>query len=280
MEYRISLTGDLGSGKTTVGKLIAEQTGCEIYSTGKICREIAAQKGIHDIKEMNLYMATHPEVDKEIDDGLVALSDRTGNLIVDSRMAWHFTKGTFKVYLSAALDVTSERIFKDNRAEESYRSVEELKTSMIARKASELSRYKELYGVNLYDMTNYDLVVDTTACTPEEAAGAIVEGCRAAAQGKPQPNGMLYAPRLFPTVELGQKDGDSDEVKVCCVNNNYYILSGHAAVMQAIRDKVPMLGCHIVMPVKNDFLQGYDAADFPRWFEAVSAAGARRFTRY
>ena len=83
MEYRISLTGDLSNRKSTVGKIIAEKKGCEIYSTGKICRQIAASRGINDIKEMNLYMAEHPEIDKEIDDGLVALSEKPGNLIVD-----------------------------------------------------------------------------------------------------------------------------------------------------------------------------------------------------
>ena len=118
---------------------------------------------------MNLYMKTHPEVDKEIDDGLIALSNYEGNIIIDSRMAWHFTKGTFKVYLSCAIDVAAERIFGDNRATESYGSIEEMKQSNIQRKTAENGRYFELYGVRVFDMTNYDLVVDTTAATRLQA---------------------------------------------------------------------------------------------------------------
>ena len=38
---KISLAGDLGSGKSTVGRIIGEKCGLEFYSTGTIQRKIA-----------------------------------------------------------------------------------------------------------------------------------------------------------------------------------------------------------------------------------------------
>lgn len=276
MEYRISLTGDLGSGKSTVSKIISEKYGCEIYSTGKICRAIAASKGINDIKEMNLYMATHPEIDKEIDDGLVALSDKKGNLIVDSRMAWHFTKPTFKVYLSAAIDVAAERIFKDNRSGESYASVEEMKKSNIERKSSENSRYFEMYGVNIYDMTNYDLIVDTTAMSANEAAEIISLG----AEGKLDNNGYIYPARLFPTKDIGEFEKQEGTPVICCYNNNFYIISGHKKILEAITEDEPYIICDIVKPTDISLYEDYSSSDYREWFSELHRLGRREFTRY
>lgn len=273
MEYRISLTGDLGSGKSTVGKLIAAEKGCEIYSTGKICRKIAASRGIHDIKEMNLYMAEHPEIDKEIDNGLVALSERPGDLIVDSRMAWHFTAGTYKVYLSAAIDVTAERIFNDKRSEESYSSIEEMKKSNIERKRSENARYLEMYGVDIFDMTNYDLVVDTTAAAPSEAAEKIIAGC----EDRLNNNAYLYPPRLLPT--LTERDC-SGTVTVCCYKNNFYILTGHNAVMSAIRDNSVFISCKLVKPSETAKFDNYRRSEHREWFDELHRLGRREFTMY
>ena len=42
MSFKISLAGDLGSGKSTVGKILSRKLGAEVYSTGTIQRQIRA----------------------------------------------------------------------------------------------------------------------------------------------------------------------------------------------------------------------------------------------
>jgi cytidylate kinase len=74
MNEKISLAGDLGSGKSTVSKILIERLGAEYYATGVLVREIAERHGM-TIGELNIYMETHPEIDHEIDDGLKALAD-------------------------------------------------------------------------------------------------------------------------------------------------------------------------------------------------------------
>ncbi len=170
---KISLAGDLGSGKSTVAKILIEALGAEYYSTGSLVRQIAERMGM-TIGELNVYMETHPEIDTEIDDGLVALSDDPRLLIIDSRMAWHFTKGTFKVYLSTDVETASLRIMGANRSGEHVATLEETIACTKARRESEKKRYSEQYGVDITDLSNYSLVVDTTSATPEEVAGVII----------------------------------------------------------------------------------------------------------
>ena len=91
MNEKISLAGDLGSGKSTVSDILINRLNAEYYSTGAIVRSIAQKRGM-SVVELNQYMETHPEIDNEIDDGLRALVDVDKRLIIDSRLAWHLRR--------------------------------------------------------------------------------------------------------------------------------------------------------------------------------------------
>ena len=62
---KISLAGDLGSGKSTVGAILAERLSAAVYSTGTIQRKIAEEMGMTTL-QLNQYMETHPEIDGKI----------------------------------------------------------------------------------------------------------------------------------------------------------------------------------------------------------------------
>ena len=195
MGNKISLAGDLGSGKSTVAKLLIEALGAEYYSTGAIVRAVAEKRGM-SVADLNVYMETHPEIDKEIDDGLVALSEDARALVIDSRMAWHFTKGTFKVYLSTDAEVAALRIMNAGRTGESTGSLAQQVSETKRRRASEQKRYSEKYGVDIQDFANYDLVVDTTYATPEEISACILAAFRLKNEGQAFAHAMLCPERL------------------------------------------------------------------------------------
>jgi len=169
----ISITGDLGSGKSTVSRLLYERLGYNYVYTGQIQREIAAKYNMTTF-ELNKYAETHPEIDEEIDSTFKSLNDST-NLIVDSRLAWFFIPKSFKVFLKTDLLVSVNRISGDNqRGSEKYSSQDEAINKIIARKESENKRYMELYGANCSDLSNFDIIVDTSYITPEEVADIIL----------------------------------------------------------------------------------------------------------
>lgn len=169
----ITITGDPGSGKSTVSNLLKERLGYGYVYTGSIQREIAGRYRMTTL-ELNRYAETHPEIDEEIDSVFRSLNGSSG-LIVDSRMAWFFIPRSFKVYLKTGLDVAVKRIFGDSRRfSENYTSPEEAAARIMERKESENKRYMDLYGADCADMDSYDLLIDTSRMTPEKVADMII----------------------------------------------------------------------------------------------------------
>ena len=170
----ITITGDLGSGKSTVSHLLCERLNFNYIYTGKIQRDIANRYQMTTL-ELNQYAETHPEIDEEIDATFKSLNDST-DLIVDSRLAWFFIPKSFKVFLKVDINVAVSRIFDDlQRKNEKYASREEAAQHIIARKESENKRYMDLYGADCSDLSNFNLVIDSSFVTPDELADMIIE---------------------------------------------------------------------------------------------------------
>lgn len=173
----ISITGKLGSGKSTICGILKERYGFEIFSTGTINREFARRLGITTL-ELNERLKEDPSLDKEIDGTVTKLSieKKDEKLIFDSRMAWHFAKDTFKIFLTIDPMEAATRVMKNQRgAEERYDSVEDACNGLIKRGNVERERFIQIYGVDYFDHNNYNLIVDTTSRTPEEIVAIIVE---------------------------------------------------------------------------------------------------------
>lgn len=207
MQDKISLAGDLGSGKSTVSEILIARLGAEKYSTGSIVRELAEKYGM-SVKDFNVYMETHPEIDREVDEGLVKLSDDERFLIIDSRMAWHFTKGTFKLYLSTDIEVCAARIMGANRVGEHAESLEETIKETRERRASERKRYELQYGVDIKDLSNYSVIVDTTYAAPNEVAECIIYAFEKWQLDK------SYKSLFISPERLHYPDGDADGVEL------------------------------------------------------------------
>ena len=172
MSIKIAISGDLGSGKSTIGRLFENRMGLKFHSGGSIFRSLATKYNMTPA-EFSKYSEIHPEVDEEIDGELVKISENDENMAIDSRMAWHFVPGSFKLHLLVDTAVAAKRIMDENRGTEKYPTIETAVEKIKARKASENKRYTEKYNVNPDDLNNYDLVVDTTYATPDEICDVI-----------------------------------------------------------------------------------------------------------
>jgi cytidylate kinase len=166
----ITIAGKLGSGKSTVCRLLNDKYGFEIYSTGAVQREVAKEMGISTL-ELNQRMLSDPALDHVIDDAVAQLSrTRAGDKIIfDSRMAWHFAENPFKVFLTIDPLIAASRVMLDPRgSEEVYRDVNDARNKLVERGRVENQRFREVYGVDNLDLHNYNLVVDTSHAPPEE----------------------------------------------------------------------------------------------------------------
>ena len=174
----ITITGKLGSGKSTVAKMLAHEDGFEIFSTGAILRAAAAERGM-DLLDLNKELNANLDSDRSMDDLIdsttvrVAAERRGDKLIFDSRMAWHFVPDSFKVFVTVDPMVAAERVMKDPRPGEPAEDVHELCAELVERSKVEQARFVYLYGVDYYDYNNFNLVVDSSHRAPAEVLAII-----------------------------------------------------------------------------------------------------------
>ena len=166
MKHIIALSGDIGGGKSSVANALQAITGYEIIGTGTIQRAIAQKRGLTTL-ELNKISATDRSVDDEIDNFVIELGKTHDNLIIDSRLAWHFIPTAFKVFLSVHPLVGAERVFNAARSDENNPSLDITIENNAKRQALEHERFHKLYNITLRDFNNYDLVVDTSEIAPE-----------------------------------------------------------------------------------------------------------------
>lgn len=171
----ISLAGDLASGKGETSKILIEKLGYGIYRNGQYFRELAKKMNM-SVTEFNIYVEKHPEIDRKIENSAAEYAQNNDNFIIDARLGWYAVPESFKVYLKVDIDIAAKRAFYDvdRKETEKFDTIEEQKEDMLKRYKLENERYYKLYNVKKDDMSNYDLVVDTTNILPEQVADKII----------------------------------------------------------------------------------------------------------
>ena len=177
-KHIITIAGKPGSGKSTASKGVAATLGYEHFFSGDFFRAVGKERGI-DVFQTNLVAENEKDIDELVDQKLRGVGESSDNLIVDSRMAWHWMPYSFKVYLDLDINIAAKRILKkldDARmeVEDIPDTSEEYANRLQERLDSEAKRYKDLYDVNPYNPENYDLVIDSAAYGPEEVQSLIL----------------------------------------------------------------------------------------------------------
>lgn len=174
----ITISGMPGAGKTTAAKILAEKLKLRHYSTGELMRRMAREKGLSLIEFIKV-----AEKNQDFDRGIDAMSAKLGktedNFVIDTRIGFYFIPKSVKVFLKVSIEEGARRIFnakgEEARKEERYRTIEELKKELQQRVASENKRFRELYGIDVNDESQFDIIVDTTKLDRDDVAGRIVE---------------------------------------------------------------------------------------------------------
>ena len=129
-KHIISLCGDLASGKGSVSKDLMERLGYGVYRNGQYARELAKKMNMN-ITEFNIYVADHPEIDRQIEKSASEYAKDHDNFIIDARLGWYAVPESFKIYLKVDIDVAAKRAFFDQEAErkdtEKFNTIEEQK---------------------------------------------------------------------------------------------------------------------------------------------------------
>lgn len=178
----ITIAGRPGSGKSTTAKGVAAQLGFKHFSSGDLFREASKKAGV-DVLQSNLAAEEEegvPAIDYLVDQKLREIGETEDMIVIDSRTAWHWIPGSFKVFLDLDLKIAAERILsamteERKDVEQIADDIEEYAKSLGDRLSSETRRYKKLYDIDPYQNSNYDLVVDTNKNGIDAAIKLVVE---------------------------------------------------------------------------------------------------------
>ena len=160
----ITIAGSIGSGKSSTAKAIANALGYQHFSSGDLFRKIASERNL-SIEAMNqLSLGERQEIDQKVD-GMLRDLGSGSNLVIDSRLAFHWIPDSFKIFLYVDPETAAERIFEqilgEGRVSQDGSSAEEIKVATLTRAKQETSRYQTLYGVSIYDVTQFDAMFHT-----------------------------------------------------------------------------------------------------------------------
>ncbi|AEM39542.1 cytidylate kinase [Pyrolobus fumarii 1A] len=166
----IAVSGPPGSGKTTYARRLAEDLGLEFYSAGMFFRELAKKRGL-TLLELNQLAAKDPSIDLEIDRMTYEVGLR-GNVVVEGHLvAWVLRDiADVKIYVTAPLDVRVNRIAARDGVDVSVALRETIERENVHRR-----RFLAYYGIDINDLSIFDLVVDTSKLGIEEVYRVIRE---------------------------------------------------------------------------------------------------------
>lgn len=167
----ITISGLPGAGTSTVAQLVANALGLPRVDGGTVFRLMAAEVGL-DVGEFSRLAEGNPEYDLELDQ---RLADRVkeGDVVLESRLAgWIVTieeLDAVRVWIDAEEGERARRVAGREHADQ-----QAALAANRAREASERRRYRTYYGIDLDDLSVYDLVIDSTATSPQAIAESIV----------------------------------------------------------------------------------------------------------
>ncbi len=167
----VTVSGEIGAGKSTVARHLAQALGLRYLSTGEVFREEARRRGM-SLAALGHLAEQDPAIDRALDD-LQVEAARAGHILVDSRLSGWLIDGDLRIWLRAPLEVRAARVAARDGVDfaTALRDVQ-------AREASEQRRYREIYRIDLSDLTRYHVIVDTGMWRAEDVMDALLRLAR------------------------------------------------------------------------------------------------------
>ena len=167
---RICISGLTGSGKTTLGNLLAKELNIEHItkeSTETYAKIKEAMKG-KGSGELKLVQAADPKYAKAFDREIAGLAGRKNCVITTWLGPWLVKDATLRVWLNASV---KERI---RRKAIDLHTNEKNATKYVMKKDGDtIKDFKKVYGIDMLDHSVFDIEIDTRKLTHKESVAVI-----------------------------------------------------------------------------------------------------------
>lgn len=160
---RITVSGDIGAGKSTFAKHLAEELNIPRIYIGQLMREEAARRNL-TLDAFNALLQEDDTIDRQMDELQERKAHEIARGVFEGRTSWYFVKNAdVRVFFTVDPHAAAARIWEDTSSlRDTYANKEALAQANIARKQNETDRFTTYYNLNVYDPANFDLVIDTT----------------------------------------------------------------------------------------------------------------------
>ena len=189
---KIVIGGDIGSGKTSIGKLLSQHYQYPFISVGGIRRKLARERGI-TIQEFNKIGEVDPKTDEIPDEYQKKLGKSEKDFVFEGRLSWYFIPNAIKIFLKVDKKIGAKRIIQEKRdSEAKVKTMEEQIKLNKERFKSDTKRYLKIYNIKNYlDPKNFDIVLDTTHLNKEQVLQKVLQEIKIFLQPKPKERKVL-----------------------------------------------------------------------------------------
>ncbi len=140
----------------------------ELISAGEMFRQLAANRQLH-LAQFSKLAEEDDAFDRWIDEKQREEAMKRDNLIIEGRLSgFLISNADLKIWLKAPEEVRAKRI-----AVREHIAYEAALSAMKERECSEYTRYMRYYGIDLNDLTNYDLIIDSSRWTERDIVAMI-----------------------------------------------------------------------------------------------------------
>ena len=168
----VTISGLPGSGTSTTCDLLQERLGWHYVNSGQTFRQMAKEAGV-SLADWGQRAEEDAQIDRAVDDRMMQQAQQHKGTILEGRitgwMVLQHPLPAFKVWLQAYPNVRAQRV-GDREGQQADQAL----AAMEKHEQSEARRYTEHYGINIADLSIYDLVIDTALWSPEQIAEQIV----------------------------------------------------------------------------------------------------------
>lgn len=170
---KITISGKICTGKTTLLKSLEKELNWPIFMTGKLFRDYVSKNkfDLEQVEEQN------EELTKKIDYQVRDLIYAPGNLIVDGWMSGIMAADLPNVL--KVLLVCNDEIRYQRFADREKINVDEAKKRVDERQSNWLKKLEKIYNRNDFvDPKNYDLIIDTSDISSQDVLQRVLDSLK------------------------------------------------------------------------------------------------------
>ena len=165
----VTIGGPHGTGKSTYAKMIARQFKLRYVSAGQLFRDLAKEKSV-SLEELSKQAASSPDIDRMIDERSATEAEK-GDAVIEGQLAAWMAKdlAQVRIYLKASDEERIARI-----ASRDHLNYNVARRQTLEREQIQRERYKRYYGINIDDLSLYNVVIDTGSRSVESTSAELM----------------------------------------------------------------------------------------------------------